>query len=63
VVFHHIILSLADSIPVVQSIEASFCSAQRLSSTLRITGSKKQSEERAALFAARVNAIVSHHHN
>jgi len=26
--------------------------------TARITGSKKQSEERAALFAARVHAIV-----
>jgi hypothetical protein len=27
-------------------------------STLRITGSKKQSEERATLFAVRVHAIV-----
>lgn len=27
--------------------------------TLRITGRKKQSEERAALFAVRVHAIVS----
>ena len=30
------------------------------SSTLRIAGSKKQSEERAALFAVRVHAIVMH---
>jgi len=32
--------------------------AQRFSSTPCITGSKKQSEERAALFAVRVYAIV-----